>query len=174
MECAIPHVAKLNEVLLRNTETVLFPGKTSVSWGVQQQLYWRVSNLETLVPISDVPTHSYRSPLPQNGSPLALFQTQKQNQQSLKLSSKPMKISSPLTQTRTWAIGCIMEVKVIKAIMARRWWYTSLVPALGRQRQGDLCEFEASLVYRASSRTARATQRNPVLKINKTKCFEND
>ena len=30
------------------------------------------------------------------------------------------------------------------------------------QRQADLCEFEASLVYKASSRTARATQRNPV------------
>jgi hypothetical protein len=28
----------------------------------------------------------------------------------------------------------------------------------------DLCEFEASLVYRAGSRIARATQRNPVLK----------
>ena len=33
---------------------------------------------------------------------------------------------------------------------------------VGRQRQTDLCEFEASLVNRASSRTARATQRNPV------------
>jgi hypothetical protein len=36
-----------------------------------------------------------------------------------------------------------------------------------------ISEFEASLVYRVSSRTARATQRNPVLKIktkqNKTK-----
>ncbi|EGW07661.1 hypothetical protein I79_013644 [Cricetulus griseus] len=32
----------------------------------------------------------------------------------------------------------------------------------GRQRQEDLCEFKASLVYRASSRTARATQRNSV------------
>jgi hypothetical protein len=30
-----------------------------------------------------------------------------------------------------------------------------LTPALGRQRQVDLCEFEASLVYRVSSRTAR-------------------
>jgi hypothetical protein len=30
-------------------------------------------------------------------------------------------------------------------------------------------EFETSLVYRVSSRTARATQRNPVLKQNKTK-----
>jgi hypothetical protein len=31
-----------------------------------------------------------------------------------------------------------------------------------------ISEFEASLVYRVSSRTARATKRNPVLK-NKTK-----
>jgi hypothetical protein len=30
------------------------------------------------------------------------------------------------------------------------------------QRQVDLCAFEASLVYKASSRTARATQRNPI------------
>jgi hypothetical protein len=41
----------------------------------------------------------------------------------------------------------------------------------GRGRQ--ISEFEASLVYRMSSRTARATQRNPVLKNkikqNKTK-----
>ena len=29
------------------------------------------------------------------------------------------------------------------------------------QRQVDLCEFEASLVYSKSFRTARATQRNP-------------
>jgi hypothetical protein len=36
------------------------------------------------------------------------------------------------------------------------------------QRQADLCEFEASLVYRVSSRTARAKQRSPVLK-NKAK-----
>ena len=35
-------------------------------------------------------------------------------------------------------------------------------PTLRRQRQAELCEFEASLVYRASSRTARTTQRNPV------------
>ena len=34
----------------------------------------------------------------------------------------------------------------------------------GRGRQ--ISEFEASLVYRVSSRTARATQRNPVLKNN--------
>ena len=40
-----------------------------------------------------------------------------------------------------------------------------VIPALGRQRQVDLFEFEASLVYRTSSRTVRAvTQRNPVSK----------
>ena len=38
-----------------------------------------------------------------------------------------------------------------------------LIPALGRQRQVDFW-VEASLVYRVSSKTARATQRNPVLK----------
>jgi hypothetical protein len=37
-----------------------------------------------------------------------------------------------------------------------------LVPALGRQRQVDIHAFKPSLVYRVSSRTARATQRNPV------------
>jgi hypothetical protein len=30
--------------------------------------------------------------------------------------------------------------------------------------QVDICEFKVSLVYRVSSRTARFTQRNPVLK----------
>jgi hypothetical protein len=42
-----------------------------------------------------------------------------------------------------------------------------LIPALGRQGQADLCEFKTSLVCITSSRTARATQRNPV--SNKTK-----
>jgi hypothetical protein len=42
------------------------------------------------------------------------------------------------------------------------------IPALGRQRQEDLCELEASLVYRASSRTARVTRR-PCLEKAKSK-----
>ena len=38
-----------------------------------------------------------------------------------------------------------------------------LISALWRQRQVDLHEFEVSLVYKASFRTARTvTQRNPV------------
>jgi hypothetical protein len=36
------------------------------------------------------------------------------------------------------------------------------------ERGGQISEFQASLVYRVSSRTARATQRNPVLKKKKT------
>ena len=40
-----------------------------------------------------------------------------------------------------------------------------LIPALRRQMQVDRYEFEASLVYRTSSRTARTViQRNPVSK----------
>ena len=38
-----------------------------------------------------------------------------------------------------------------------------VIPALGRW----ISEFEASLVYRVSSKTARGTQRNPVSENNK-------
>ena len=38
-----------------------------------------------------------------------------------------------------------------------------LIPALRRQRQVDLCEFKARLIYRVSFKIARATQRNPGL-----------
>ena len=35
-----------------------------------------------------------------------------------------------------------------------------LIPALGRQRQADVCEFKASLVYRVSFRTgSKATEK---------------
>jgi hypothetical protein len=41
----------------------------------------------------------------------------------------------------------------------RQWWYTPLVLALGGwgwgQRQVNICEFKASLAYKASSRTQR-------------------
>lgn len=42
-----------------------------------------------------------------------------------------------------------------------------LILALGKQTQVEFCDFEASLVYAVSSRTARtAIQRKPVLKKN--------
>jgi hypothetical protein len=43
-----------------------------------------------------------------------------------------------------------------------------LMPLLRRQTQEDSCDFKHSLLYRASSRIVKTTQRNPVLK-NKTK-----
>ena len=43
-----------------------------------------------------------------------------------------------------------------------------LIPALRRQRQEDLCEFEAKLIYRVSSRTARATYRETLSRKTKT------
>lgn len=46
--------------------------------------------------------------------------------------------------------------------------YTPLILTLERQRQVKYLSSEASLVYRASSRIARGTQRNTVLKQNKT------
>jgi hypothetical protein len=39
-------------------------------------------------------------------------------------------------------------------------------PALGRQRQADFYQFEANLIYKVSSKTAKGTQRNHV--SNKT------
>jgi DNA repair photolyase len=58
--------------------------------------------------------------------------------------------------------------KLEKKKRKAEWWLKPSIPALGRQRQVDF-EFEASLVYRVSSRTARATQRNPVSKKKKKK-----
>jgi hypothetical protein len=47
--------------------------------------------------------------------------------------------------------------------VAGLWWCIPLITALGRRGRW-ISELEVSLVYRVSSRTARATQRNPVLK----------
>jgi hypothetical protein len=41
-----------------------------------------------------------------------------------------------------------------KLFTARQWWPMLLIPALG-SRGRQISEFEASLVYRVSSRTAR-------------------
>jgi hypothetical protein len=52
--------------------------------------------------------------------------------------------------------------------MGQAWWCIPLILALGRQRQVDVCGFEASKVYRVNCRTDRA-QRKLVLKFPKTK-----
>jgi hypothetical protein len=49
-----------------------------------------------------------------------------------------------------------------------------MIPALRREKQAEVCEFKASLVYKVNSSTARVViQRNPVLKI-KTKQHNNN
>jgi hypothetical protein len=58
----------------------------------------------------------------------------------------------------------IKDVNLRVKIIAGQWWHMPLVPLLGRQKQVNFFEFEASLVYRVSSRTANARQRDPVLK----------
>ena len=42
------------------------------------------------------------------------------------------------------------------------------------ERQADLYEFKVNLVYRVSSRTTKATQRNPVLKEREKKGVRKD
>jgi hypothetical protein len=44
---------------------------------------------------------------------------------------------------------------------SRVWWCMPLIPAL-RDRDMQISEFEASLIYKVRSRTARAIQRNAV------------
>jgi hypothetical protein len=56
-------------------------------------------------------------------------------------------------------------MNIIRKPELTQWWHTPLIPGLERQRHVDLCEFKASLVYRASSRAVKGTQRNSVLKI---------
>lgn len=49
-------------------------------------------------------------------------------------------------------------------VLAGQWLHMPLIPALGRQKQVNLCEFKGSLAYKASFRRARAKQWNTVLK----------
>lgn len=49
------------------------------------------------------------------------------------------------------------------------WCHTPLIPEFSRQRQADCYEFEASLVYVVSFRTARAVWRDSVSKQSKNK-----
>jgi hypothetical protein len=56
--------------------------------------------------------------------------------------------------------GDWQEDQLFKYIKCWAWWHMPLVLALRRQKQMDLCEFQAILVYKGSSRVVRAAQRN--------------
>jgi hypothetical protein len=67
------------------------------------------------------------------------------------------------TQTHRLSLSPnLKKIHVSKSLLKN----TILYQHLGGRDQG-ISEFEASLVYRMSSRTTRATQRNPALKTNK-------
>ena len=58
---------------------------------------------------------------------------------------------------------------IFKNYVARRWWRTPLIPALGKQRQADLYEFEVSLVYKSWFRERLQSHREPLSQKNKNK-----
>ena len=65
------------------------------------------------------------------------------------------------------------KIQVTRGLQSGMVVHTWLSPAFRRKRQVDLWEYEASLVYKVSSRTARVvTQRNSVSKKQKTKRTE--
>ena len=79
--------------------------------------------------------------------------------------------ASSLVTTISWnkpfvpqvAFGHDVYITLSDITSAKQWWHTPLILALRRQRQENLYEFEASLIYEASSRTARAMQKDPAL-----------
>ena len=74
----------------------------------------------------------------------------------------PASCPLPSTACHNLRVLTYTYTQKIKRLVGR-WWGAPLIPALGRQRQVDFCEFEANLVYRVSSRTgSKATQRNPI------------
>ena len=58
-------------------------------------------------------------------------------------------------------IDSLWELKIQG--LGKAMWHMPLIPTLGRQRQVELCEFEGSLVYRASSRTGFKAAEKPCL-----------
>jgi hypothetical protein len=76
-----------------------------------------------------------------------------------------------LVRADTTAVNSYIQLLCfVKKIVSAGWeGHMPLIPALRKQKKVDLCEFEASLVYIASSRTARAIQKNIVSKSKQKK-----
>ena len=65
-----------------------------------------------------------------------------------------------------WIVIEVLKLLITYCYSDRRkelvWWGVPLIPAFGRQRQVDLCEFKAILDYIMSSKIARTTLWYPV------------
>ena len=61
----------------------------------------------------------------------------------------------------------IIQLKM--KVVSQAEWHMPLILALRRYRQTYFYEFEASMVYKVSSRTVKAMERNPVSKKKKKK-----
>uniref|UniRef100_A0A8C8W3E5 Tubulin-specific chaperone A n=1 Tax=Peromyscus maniculatus bairdii TaxID=230844 RepID=A0A8C8W3E5_PERMB len=70
-----------------------------------------------------------------------------------------------LGSTRQFIILERAQLKIIDG----RWWRMPLIPALGRRRHADLCEFEASLGYQVSSRKGTKLHRETLSRKTKKK-----
>ena len=71
-----------------------------------------------------------------------------------------------------WIVPYLKKKLVIVYDIPNNSWAAvvhTFVPALKKQRLVDLCEFESGLVFRVSSRTVRAMQRNSILREKKKK-----
>jgi hypothetical protein len=78
--------------------------------------------------------------------------------QVVRLGDKSLSLLSHLSGPCGWFLIQIKEIP-----SSRVWWHPPLIPHLGGRGRW-ISEFEASLVYRVSSRTARTTEKNPVSK----------
>jgi hypothetical protein len=76
----------------------------------------------------------------------------------------PIVVSRPTTRLKA-----MQALRGVVKSVSWAWWYKPSIPAHERQRQEDLCELEASLNYRVSSKTAKATQRYLVQKGKEVK-----
>ena len=66
---------------------------------------------------------------------------------------------------------CTIFLRCLKNwVLAGQWWHTPLIPALGRQRQADLCDLSRpAWSTRASSRTGSKATEKPCLEKKNTK-----
>lgn len=76
-----------------------------------------------------------------------------------------------------WAMVHLQMFQIGDVPDSQALWHMPVIPAFGGggQRQADLCDFEVQPSLQIKSRTAKAIQRNSVLKKKKKKkrCFRN-